>query len=148
MVYTYLHETITSILSFITLRSEYKRSIVPICTNSGSYLYYRICTNEHGWEAIYGGILFIILEIPTFIEQLMNSTREPLQKLENVIGLIISQSVRLDHLALSSLPVTIGPENGPEEDIAKVVLNFTFRWKNMNVCPLISITYWSNHSTL
>ena len=50
----------------------------------------------------------------------MNSTREPLQKLENVIGLIISQSVRLDHLALSSLRVTIGPENGPEEDIAKV----------------------------
>ena len=54
----------------------------------------------------------------------MNSTREPLQKLENVIGLIISQSVRLDHLALSSLRVTIGPENGPEEDIAKVFFFF------------------------
>jgi hypothetical protein len=75
-------------LLFVTLRSEYKRSIVPIRTNSGSYIYYRICMNEHGWEEIYSRNLFIILEIPTFIEQLMNSTRrKPLHKLSNVIFL-------------------------------------------------------------
>jgi len=43
--------------------------------------------NEHGWEEIYGRYLFIILEILTFIEQLINSTRELLYKLSNVIFL-------------------------------------------------------------
>ena len=43
--------------------------------------------NEHGWEEIYGRYLFIILEILTFIEQLINSTRELLHKLSNVIFL-------------------------------------------------------------
>ena len=44
---------------------------------------------ERTWmKEIYGEIIFIILEIPTFIEQLMNSTRrKPLHKLSNVIFL-------------------------------------------------------------
>lgn len=101
--------------------------------------------NEHGWEEIYSRNLFIILEIPTFIEQLMNSTRrKPLHKLSNVIFLqgewILNQYDWITWYYLFTSRA-IGLETGPElsTDIAKVLwISRLGVRKNMNIQFVLS----------